>query len=104
MPALAHLALPGTLAVVSRAASAISFTLYVTHFPLLTAIVLTGFAPARRLPRLEAAAIYGGLLILAIAVAAALWWCFERNTDRLFQAVLRGLGLAGPPAVKPAAV
>lgn len=104
LPALAHLRLPKMLATASRGASEMSFTLYVTHFPLLTAIALTSFAPARRLPGLEAAALYAGLLALAIAAAVALWWCFERNTDRLYLALTRRLGLTRPAAAEHAAV
>ena len=93
LPALAHLSLPRSLAAASRAGSEISFTLYVTHFPLLTAIAMTSFAPARWHPGSEGAALYAGLLALAIAVAATVWWCFERNTDRLYYMLSRRLGL-----------
>jgi peptidoglycan/LPS O-acetylase OafA/YrhL len=68
----------------ARGAAEISYTLYLTHFPLLSLIVLTGFAPHRFLPGLTGAAIYIGLFALAVGWAIGFWWCFERHTDRVF--------------------
>lgn len=74
----------GTYATVVRAASEVSYTLYLTHFPLLTLIAMTLFAPMRLEPGFAAASLFVGLLLAAIAWTALFWWLFERHTDRVF--------------------
>ena len=73
----------------ARAAAEISYTLYLTHFPLLTVVVLVGFAPYRFSPGPAGAATYLGLLSIAVLSAVGCWWCFERNTDRVFRFLSR---------------
>jgi peptidoglycan/LPS O-acetylase OafA/YrhL len=68
----------------TRATAEVSYTLYLTHFPFLTLIVMVEFAPHRFQPSFLSSMIYGVLLIAALAWAVAFWWCFERNTDRVF--------------------
>jgi peptidoglycan/LPS O-acetylase OafA/YrhL len=92
LPVIAHLPnLNGKWAGVARASSEVSYTLYLTHFPLLTLIVLAGFAPVRWPPNLLAAGIYTGLMSAAIVWAIAIWWCFERNTDRVYSLLISKL-------------
>ena len=67
----------------ARAVSEFSFTLYVTHFPLLLLIAFPFLAPVRVAPGVSGALIFLGLTGAACAWAAILWWCFERHTDRL---------------------
>jgi peptidoglycan/LPS O-acetylase OafA/YrhL len=62
----------------------ISYTLYLTHFPLLSLVIMVGLAPHRFLPSPSGALIYFGLFISAIAWATAFWWCFERHTNGYF--------------------
>jgi peptidoglycan/LPS O-acetylase OafA/YrhL len=73
----------------ARAAAEISYTLYLTHFPLLTVVFLVGFAPYRFSPGLAGAATYFGLLSIAVLWAVGCWWCFESNTDRVFRLLAR---------------
>jgi peptidoglycan/LPS O-acetylase OafA/YrhL len=88
LPVLATLPSPGGLyGVLARASSGLSYTLYLTHFPLLTLIVLAGFAPRRLPPSTFSAGVYVALLLVAIIWAAAVWWCFERNTDRAYSLI-----------------
>jgi len=81
----------GMYRTVARALSEISYTLYLTHFPLLTFIVLTGIAPNRLTPSIAAAVIYAVLITGAIIWAIVLWWCFERNTDRVYSLIANAL-------------
>ncbi len=88
LPVLATLPSPGGLySALARASSELSYTLYLTHFPLLTLIVLVGFAPDRLPPSIFAAGLYAGLLSVALIWAAIVWWCFERNTDRVYSLI-----------------
>jgi hypothetical protein len=90
LPVIASLPSPGGVySALARASSEFSFTLYLTHLPLLTLIVLVGFGPTRFAPGIIAFAIFAGLASIAIGWAAFCWWCFERNTDRVF-ALLAG--------------
>jgi peptidoglycan/LPS O-acetylase OafA/YrhL len=101
LPIFAHLPSPGgAYTATARGLSEISFTLYLTHFPLLTLIVLWGIAPVKWPPSMEAAAIYVGLLSLAIAWAAVVWWCFERNTDSVYSMISSKLPLPQLVTVK----
>ena len=75
---------PRSIRFVSLASSEISYTLYLTHFPLLTFIVLTGFAPHRLQPSVMAVVLYMILLLIAVGWATIIWWCFERNTNRVY--------------------
>ena len=83
----------------ARGISEFSYTLYLTHFPLLTLIVLAAQAPVRMPPGMLAAGLYVGLFGAAIAWAAAFWWLFERNTDRVFTWLARGLPMQHPARV-----
>lgn len=88
LPVLAHLPSPWrAYSVLSRGVSEISYTLYLTHFPLLTCIVLSGFAPNRFPPGIAGAGVYAGLLSLAVAWSIIVWWCFERHTDTVYSIV-----------------
>jgi peptidoglycan/LPS O-acetylase OafA/YrhL len=88
LPVLATLPSPGGLySRLARVSSELSYTLYLTHFPLLTLIVLAGFAPDRLPPNAFAAELYAALLSVALIWAAIVWWCFERNTDRVYSLI-----------------
>jgi len=62
--------------------SEISYTLYLVHFPLLAWMYFTFFAPAQMQPSAFSLGILALALIVVIGYSAALWWLFERNTDR----------------------
>jgi peptidoglycan/LPS O-acetylase OafA/YrhL len=63
--------------------SEISYTLYVVHFPLLffiAAVVLKG----RKWPANgQGFLLFGGLIVVVLAISVGMWWLFERNTDRV---------------------
>jgi peptidoglycan/LPS O-acetylase OafA/YrhL len=92
LPVMAHLPSPGGwFASVARGSSEISYTLYLTHFPFLTLVIMTSLAPLKWPPGLLAAGLYVALLSAAIVWASAVWWCFERNTDRVYSMLDRML-------------
>ena len=64
------------------AMSEISYMLYLVHFPLLAWRYFTVFAPAQMEPNAFSLGILALALIVVIGYSAALWWLFERNTDR----------------------
>ena len=98
LPVIANLPRLGDLnSTLARASSEISYTLYLTHFPLLTFIVMIGFAPGRMPPGPFAAVLYTTLLLVAIIWAAVVWWCFERNTNLIYSLISSTL-LAGTKA------
>lgn len=102
LPALANL--PDVRGVYARIAgwlSEISYTLYATHFPLLAFIYFTAIAPRQWPPGLHALGLGMAMLAVALLAAAALWWCFERNTPRVRAAAVSLIdGLAKPSAAK----
>ena len=84
LPFIANLPSPGRMYnAFAHATSEISYTLYLTHFPLLALIVLVGVAPSKLEPNLFGLFAFAGLMLISIAWAAAIWWCFERRTDQL---------------------
>ena len=89
----------------SAAASEFSYTLYLVHFPLLACLFFTCYQGRQLAPGPWSALLFAGLLSLVIAYAAAIWWCCERNTDRLRKrlefALGRRQGGAGSPADQP---
>jgi peptidoglycan/LPS O-acetylase OafA/YrhL len=101
LPVLATLPSGGrSFSVLARASSELSYTLYLTHFPLLTLIVLVGLAPNRFPPGGFAAALYGALFFVALMWAVGVWWCFERNTDRIYSMIVNKLPIAAKFSVQ----
>lgn len=71
--------------------SDMSYTLYLVHFPLL-AFVFFFFVGKRQLqPGFSGYLGFSGLLLASIASAAGIWFCFERNTDRVRKQIERML-------------
>lgn len=92
---MAHLPSPSAaLRRVVRGLSEMSYTLYLTHFPFLTSIVMVGFAPMKWPPGAFAAGVYMALLVAAVVWAGVVWWCFERHTDRVYLTLSRKLLLS----------
>jgi peptidoglycan/LPS O-acetylase OafA/YrhL len=88
LPVIAHLPSPTNwFKSICRGMSEVSYTLYLTHFPFVTLIVLTGFAPTKWQPSASGLGMYLALLAAAIVWAGIVWWIFERNTNRLYRAL-----------------
>jgi peptidoglycan/LPS O-acetylase OafA/YrhL len=64
-----------------------SYSLYLTHFPLLALVWFAFFAPAQFPPGSAAYALFAGFLVAALAWASLVWWAFERQTGRARLAV-----------------
>ena len=76
--------------------AAISYTLYATHFPLLTFVWFVALAPDKWPLGLAAMCLMAAFLSAALAVATAMWWLFERNTDRFRGQLEAWLTFGGP--------
>lgn len=61
--------------------SAISYTLYVVHFPILFLVAATQLGGLQFQPTGSGLLWFFGLSLLSIAVACIMWWLFERRTD-----------------------
>lgn len=86
LPVLARLPSMGeSYARVARGMSEISYTLYLTHFPLLTLIAMTMFAPSRSAPGLVVSLLFFILLTCSLIWAWLMWWLFERQTDKVYR-------------------
>jgi peptidoglycan/LPS O-acetylase OafA/YrhL len=72
---------------VARSLANISYTLYATHFPVLAFIWFVVLAPHKWAIGPTAAIVMGSLIVTTLAVAAGMWWLFERNTDRVRNAL-----------------
>ncbi len=60
--------------------SEISFTLYLTHFPLALLVWATALGMAQHQVSGWSISLFLAFLIFLILAAWAMWWCFERNT------------------------
>lgn len=65
---------------VAKGLSEISYTLYATHFPILSFVYFVGIAPRQWSPGFEVLGLGAGMLALSLGISTSLWWCFERNT------------------------
>ncbi|MEF3365539.1 acyltransferase [Methylocystis sp. 9N] len=77
------------------AGSEISYSLYLTHFPLLTFLILSTAAPARFFPNGEGFGVFVLLLLITTSWATIIWYCFERHTDRVYRYILRQPSASG---------
>jgi peptidoglycan/LPS O-acetylase OafA/YrhL len=67
----------------SAAVSEFSYTLYLVHFPLM-AFLFFIFMPGRQLTvNSHGFALFGAALMMVMLYSVVIWFCFERNTDRL---------------------
>ena len=67
----------------SAGLSEMSYSLYLVHFPLLAFIFFCFFDGKKFSPDTPSYLWFVSLLALCVAYGGAIWWCFERNTDRL---------------------
>jgi len=63
--------------------SEMSYTFYLAHFPVLAWLYFTFAAPGQWAFGLLSVAALAGILLAVMVYAAAIWWLFERNTDRV---------------------
>ena len=91
----------GTWKASTRFFSEISYTLYLSHFPLLTFFVMVFFAPHRMAPTLTAYTIFSVTMIVLIGAAALLWLAFERRTDTFYKAIVSRMNRLTTPSEKP---
>ncbi|WP_167395074.1 acyltransferase family protein [Variovorax boronicumulans] len=73
---------PTRIATMSVPLAAFSYTLYLTHYPLLLALKESGW---QRIASLDARAfgMYGAAVALCLVIAWAIYWPFERNTGHI---------------------
>ncbi len=82
-----HRSAPGIYSKAASASAEFSYTLYLVHFPLLSFLFFTLFKGQQLQPGLPGCLWFAGLATVVLAYAAGIWWCFERNTDRLRKAL-----------------
>jgi peptidoglycan/LPS O-acetylase OafA/YrhL len=63
--------------------SDLSYTLYLVHFPVLAFTFFSFFKGRQFQPAPAGYLVFMALLLGTLAVSTGLWWCFERNTDRV---------------------
>jgi peptidoglycan/LPS O-acetylase OafA/YrhL len=68
---------------ISGAISEISYTLYLVHFPFLIWIFFSYSRGRQVKPDFQGLLLFLGLLVLVLLYSSGVWWCFERNTDRI---------------------
>jgi peptidoglycan/LPS O-acetylase OafA/YrhL len=83
---------PGVYTRISAGASEFSYTLYLVHFPLLAFLFFSVFKGHQLPPGIHSALWFTGVLMAVLIYAAAIWWCFERNTDHIRKQVGRLIG------------
>jgi peptidoglycan/LPS O-acetylase OafA/YrhL len=75
--------LGGLYGKLSHGLSEISYTLYVSHYPMIFALSAILFLPFQFNPDAMGLFATAALILASLAQATILWWCFERNTDRI---------------------
>lgn len=86
LPVLAQMpASKGLYQRISQALAEISFTLYLTHLPLLMLIVMLFLAPDRFAFGAPGLMVFAALFALALLWATLIWWLFERHTNGLYR-------------------
>jgi peptidoglycan/LPS O-acetylase OafA/YrhL len=73
----------GVYSQVSAAAAEFSYTLYLVHFPVMAFVSYSLFGGRQISLGFEECSLFFVFLMIIILYAAAIWWCFERNTDRI---------------------
>jgi peptidoglycan/LPS O-acetylase OafA/YrhL len=88
LPSLACFAIGGRVYDgIATSLAKISYTLYATHFPVLAFVWFVLIAPHKWTLGPAAGAVMVSLLGISLTVAIGLWWLFERNTDRVRDAL-----------------
>ena len=75
--------------------SAVSYTLYVVHFPVLFFLVSVCLRGQQLQPDLHGLGWFGGLGLVCAAVSTVMWWIFERRTDSVRRWAGERLGICG---------
>jgi peptidoglycan/LPS O-acetylase OafA/YrhL len=63
--------------------SEISYTLYVSHFPILFLVAAVGFRGQQMEPGWGGYALFAGLTLALLGVAWMMWWAFESRTEKV---------------------
>jgi peptidoglycan/LPS O-acetylase OafA/YrhL len=84
MPSLGH-----PYRAVTLGASKVSYTLYLTHFPLLALIAAVYLTPERMPSSMLAFVAFILVCLAASSWAWLIWWCFERHTDQVYSLIAR---------------
>lgn len=84
--------------------SAVSYTLYVVHFPVLFFVASVWLRGHQYQPDVRGMAWFAGLSLGSAALGAVMWWMFERRTDavRGWAGGLLGIGGGGSRATNAA--
>jgi len=72
---------PGWWLTFSAGLAAVSYTLYVVHFPIQFFIASVIFRGKQFQPNVEGLLVFAGVSLLSFFVAVLMWWLFERHTD-----------------------
>lgn len=74
---------PSPFGTISKALAGMSYTLYLFHFPFLSFIWFSFFAPQQFHPGVSGYGLFAIALSITLAYAYVMWWCFERHTDKV---------------------
>ncbi|WP_158290246.1 acyltransferase [Ramlibacter sp. WS9] len=67
----------------SEGLSAISYSLYASHFPFVVVIALFGYGGLRLVPDFAGIARYAGWLCVLLLIGSICWYLFERHTEAI---------------------
>lgn len=93
---------PGWWRQLGSGLSAISYTLYVVHFPFLFLIAATHLAGRQFPPDAAGLFWFGGLSLASLGLAVVMWWLFERRTDSIRGWIARALRISPAKVTQPA--
>ena len=78
--------------ITSEGISEMSYTLYLVHFPIMAFFFFVFFKGSQLAPGCMSGLLFFAIISLTLLYSGAIWWLFERNTERIRKSIERRIG------------